>query len=67
MGEYGRIVGESTGAAGGGGGGSFDPVGMVMDWVSGAIEAIGSLPTEILVILMAAVVIGGFVMAWRPS
>ena len=47
--EYGRIVGESSGAGGGRGGGTGDVTGQVMDAVSDAIDQVASLPPEVLV------------------
>ena len=51
--EYGRIVGESSRAAGRGGG-TGDVTGQVMDAISDVIDQVAALPTEVL--LGAAIV-----------
>ena len=67
MGEYGRTVGETSGAVGGGGGGSSDPFGAVMDVASDLLDQIAALPMEVVVVFVAAVIIGGVVMSLRTS
>ena len=62
MGEYGRIVGESSGA--GGGGFSRDLTGQVMAALSDAIDGLASLPPEAMIAL-AAVAILGLVVFYR--
>jgi len=48
MGEYGRVVGESSGL-GGRGGGSGDITSQVMNAIGDAVDAVVSQPPEILV------------------
>ena len=68
MGEYGRIVGESSGAVGGGrDSGSTDVGGDVMGVFADLLDQIAALPVEVLVVLAAVVMIGGVVMSLRPS
>jgi hypothetical protein len=68
MGEYGRIVGETSGAAGGsGGGGSKDFGGDIMSALSDAVDQIAELPTEVLLLFIGIVLIGGLVITLRPS
>ena len=67
MGEYGRTVGETSGAVGGGGGGSSDPFDAVMGAVSDVFDQLAALPMEIVVVFVAAVIIGGFVLSLRTS
>ena len=69
MGEYGRTVGETSGAAGGGGGGgrSSDPFDAVMGAASDLFDQLAALPIEIVVVIVAAVIIGGFAMSLRTS
>jgi hypothetical protein len=68
MGEYGRTVGETSGAVGGGGGGgSSDPFGAVMSKVSDLFDQIFALPTEIVVVFAAVVIIGGVLMSLRTA
>jgi len=68
MGEYGRIVGEGSGAVGGGrGSDSTDEGGDVMGVFSNLLDQIGALPVEVFVVLAAVVMIGGVVMSLRPS
>jgi hypothetical protein len=59
MGEYGRIVGESSGVGGGGGGGgSRDLAGQVMATLSDAVDQVLALPPEALLGLMAVIIVG---------
>jgi len=68
MGEYGRVVGESSGAVGGiGDGGSSDLGGDVMGALSDLVDQVVTLPTEIMVVVIAVVVVGGLAMSWRTS
>ena len=68
MGEYGRTVGETSGAVGGGGrGGSSDPFDAVMGTLSDVFDQILALPTEVVVLLVAVVIIGGFLMSLRTA
>ena len=67
MGEYGMTVGETSGAVGGGGGGSSDPFGALMGAVSDVFDQIAALPTEVVVVLVAAVIVGGVVMSLRTA
>jgi hypothetical protein len=46
MGEYGRVVGQSSGV--GGGGGSGDVTGQIMNALGDAVDAVASQPPEIL-------------------
>jgi len=64
MGEYGRIVGQSTGVSGGGGG-RGDLTGEVMAAVSGAIDQIASQPPEVLLGLVAVVLVVGMLVFRR--
>lgn len=48
MTEYGRIVGQSSGATGRGGG-SGDVTGQVMDAITNVVDEIASQPPEILI------------------
>ena len=68
MGEYGRIVGESSGAVGGrGGSGSSDLGGDVMGALSDLVDQVATLPIEVLVVIIAVVLVGGLAMSWRTS
>ena len=67
MGEYGRIVGESSGAVGGGSGGSSDLGGDVMGAFSDLLDQVATLPAEVLILIVAAVMVGGFAMTLRRS
>jgi hypothetical protein len=65
MGEYGRIVGESSGAGGGGGGGSSDITGQVMSAIADIADQIVALPPEVLVGMLVVALIGGTLLFWR--
>ena len=68
MGEYGRVVGESSGKVGGiGDGGRSDMGGDVMGALSDLVNQIVTMPPEIIVLLVAAVMVGGVAMTWRAS
>ena len=56
MGEYGRVVGETSGAGGGRGGGG-DLGGDIMNAITGAFDQVAALPTELLVVVAAILVI----------
>jgi hypothetical protein len=64
MGEYGRIVGQSSGASGGGGGGT-DLTGQVMGAISDAVDQVASLPPEMLVGIAVVVLIVGMLVFRR--
>lgn len=55
--EYGRVVGQSTGVARGSGG-TGDVTGQIMDAIGDAADQVASLPPEILVGAVIAVVVG---------
>jgi hypothetical protein len=67
--EYGNVVGQSSGAGGGGagGGGWFDLGSDPVAWFENIVDRIASLPPEVLVFLVAAVVIFGLVRTRRTS
>ena len=65
--EYGGIVREGGGAGGGRGGPGFDVGGNVMDFFSDLVERIAALPPEVLLVAVAAVLIGGLVISLRTS
>ena len=65
MGEYGRVVGETSGAGGGRGGGGGDLGGDIMNAITGAFDQVTALPTELLVVVAAVLVIGGAIIALR--
>lgn len=71
MGEYGRIVGETSGSVGGGGssagGGSADLGGDAMSALSGLLDQVAALPVEVMVVIAAVVMVGGIAMSLRPS
>ena len=68
MGEYGRIVGESSGAVGGrSGSGSSDLGGDVMGAFSDLVDQVAALPIEVLVVVIAVVLVGGLAMSLRTS
>lgn len=63
MGEYGRIVGGGGGS--GRGGGSGDLTVDVMATVQDIIDQIAALPPEMLIVIVAAVMIGGMLVLRR--
>jgi hypothetical protein len=67
MGEYGRVVGETSGATGGGGGGSRDFGGDIMSAVSDAVDQVIALPPEMLLLAIAIIVVGGLFITFRPT
>lgn len=64
MGEYGRIVGEGSGR-GGRGGGPGDVTGDIMAAVQDAIDQVAALPPEVLLVLVAAIAVGGMLLLRR--
>jgi hypothetical protein len=67
MGEYGRVVGETSGTVGGSGGRSTDLGGDVMRVFSDLFDQVAALPTELVIVAVAVVFIGGIVLTLRPS
>lgn len=68
MGEYGAVVGQSTGAvAGAGGGRSSGLVGDIMDMASGLLDGLTAVPLELMVVVVAVIVGGSFVLSLRSS
>lgn len=71
MGEYGRIVGEGSGAVSGGGsskgGGSGDLGSEAMGAFSDLVDQVGALPAELVIVVVAVVLISGIFMSLRPS
>ncbi len=65
MGEYGRVVGETSGGAGGGGGGSGDLGGNVMDAIAGAFDQVASLPAEVLLVGIGVALVVGLIVTLR--
>lgn len=66
--EYGGTVRQGSGAGGGRGGtGSFDVGGDIIEWLSDMFDRVASLPPEVLVLLVVAIMVGGFVMSTRTS
>ncbi len=59
MSEYGRIVGQGSGATGGRGGGSGDLTGQVMNAVTDVVDQVAGLPPEMLVGLVAVILVVG--------
>ena len=64
MAEYGRIVGQGTGA-GGRSVNSGDVVGQIMAAVSDIVDKIASQPPEILLGFAAVMIIGGWLLMRR--
>lgn len=64
MGEYGRVVGQSSGGSGRSGG-SSDLTGQVMAAVTDAFEQIAALPPEMLIGAAVAIMIGGMLIFRR--
>lgn len=63
--EYGGVTRQGGGGGGGGGSGSFDVGGAVMDTVTDLFERVAALPPEMLVLVVAAMMIGGLVLQRR--
>ena len=64
--EYGGVTRQGSGGSGsGGGGGSFDVGGAVMDTITDLFDRAAALPPEILVLFVAALMIGGLVLQRR--
>jgi hypothetical protein len=64
--EYGNGIGEGpagqVGGGGGGGGGGGDLGAELMNAATGAVDTVVRLPTEQLLLLIAAIIIGLFVL-----
>lgn len=63
MGEYGRIVGGSSGSGRGGGGGDLTVD--IMATVQDILDQIAAQPPELLVAILAVVVVGGLLVLRR--
>ena len=65
--EYGRTTGQSTGATGGGGG-SFSISGDdIISVFKDLIDQVASLPVEVMVLGVGAIIAGGVFMTLRAS
>ena len=66
MAEYGAVVSQNSGAVTSGAGSrSFDLGREAMGVVSDLVDRIASLPPEVLVVMAAIVLVGGFMMTRR--
>jgi hypothetical protein len=68
MGEYGRVVGETSGTVGGGSGrGSSDLGGDVMGVFSDLLDQVATLPMEVMAVIVGVMIVGGFIVSMRTS